>query len=284
MIRAVLYSLVACVAVAMAAACNKSPTPGAEKTPAAKPTPAAEKAPEAKVDKEALFRLVEQGQRDCFIDYNVDKYMATWTDDVRLVGGRGPEPGPHDLALNRAQIEATKRLRYGHKSEGPGFTLTFDNPQVEVSGDTAELRWRATFRVEDFEEVTDELYKLRKTPQGWRAFENRYWTITSGQAGRAPVKDAAFWAAQDARVKSAKEAGDGFAEAQALMDANRFADAHQRLTSLPQEKQASEAWALRATAAVIVGNVADAKKSACRARAIQADVQLPAWARKLSCP
>jgi hypothetical protein len=162
--------------------------------------------------------------------------------------------------------------------------MTFDNARVEVSGDTAELRWRTTFRTEGFEEVTSELYKLRKTSEGWRAFENRYWTITSGQPGGAPVKDVAYWAAQDTRVKAAQQTGDGLAEAIALMDANRFADAHQRLTSLPEEKLVPSAWALRAIVAVIVGNVPDAKTSACRARATQADVQLPDWALKLNCP
>ena len=239
-----------------------------------------EKAVETKVDEQALIRFVEESQRACFVENDVDKYMAMWTEDARLVGGRGPEPGPHDLTLTRAQIEATKRLRYGDKTDSPSFDLAFKNPRVRVDGDTVELGWRAVFSGKGWEEVTEEIYKLRETPQGWRAFENRYWIIR--QADR--TQDAAFWARQDAQVVAAKEGGDGFVEAQALMSAHRMTDAFERLKSLSKDQQNAQTWALRAAVAVIVGDIDDARQSACHARAIDPEAGLPTWATKLACP
>lgn len=232
--------------------------------------------------KQEIISALTASQKAGFERHDIDGYLAVWSDDAVLVGGRGPSEGPHDLTLNRQQLEATKRLRFSGNDSFGVFTPT--DATVELEGKLAEVRWRMTSGSDEFVEVVDELYRLRKTEEGWRVYLNRYWFVEAGPKGRLVARDAAFYEAQDKAATEAKAAGDSAAEFEALAAGGRFKDAFQVLQEGAKEDSEPEAWGRLAIFAVIVGEVEEAKKAACKARAITPTPSLPKWAESVTCP
>lgn len=228
-----------------------------------------------------IIELVRDSMVAGFADHDIEGYLEIWSDEARLVGGRGPAAAPTDVVLSRKQIEATKRLRFAGKPTG--LLVSPVDPKVVVSGDEAVLTWRIKTEQPDFVEVVDEIYKLRKTGRGWRVYENRYWIVKAGGADAPTLYDAEYWKAKDLAVEAARSAGDKRAESNALAAAGRWPEAHAILVELTSASEELELWDLRMSLALASGLASDAQRAACKCKSLGPEHVLPAWAESLRC-
>jgi ketosteroid isomerase-like protein len=233
--------------------------------------------------RDAIFKSVGDAMRAGFIEHDVEAYLAIWTDDAVLIGGRGPDASASDLRLEREQFEAIKRLRFAPPASP--VEITVPEHEVSISGEEAVLRWRMRFAAEGFVEEAQEVYKLRKTSEGWRVYENRYWTLTSGDPKTPTQTDAAYWETQDQSVLKATESGTASEQINALTQAMRWNEAHALLTEVTTKNpQVAADWAYRGSVALQLGLIADATQSSCQARRLAPDETFADWAMLLACP
>ncbi|MHC4404871.1 MAG: DUF4440 domain-containing protein [Planctomycetota bacterium] len=231
---------------------------------------------------DAIRKTVFDAQRAGHVRHDLEAYMAQFTEDAQIVGGRSEKPHQYDLALNRKKIEATRRLRFRGRTWVT--KLEFDDARVEIAGGEAVLRVHTTVEVAGTTETShveevQEIYRLRRTPDGWKVFLNRWWPAKMEFPGERVVYDVKTWQALDADVEQAKRDGDPQALASAFFWAFRFAEAHAaagKLTGRP-DAEASD-WALRGQAALFAGDAADATRSFATARSLNPEVALPSYA------
>ena len=256
-------------ALAVVALCACGPKPG----------PGGPAGPASAEDVAAIKSVVFDAQRAGFIRHDVDAYMAQWTDDATQVSARAEQPGPYDFRMTRAQIEATKRLRF----DGSSIinAIEFRDPKIEVDGDGAVMHVVSQVGMMDSSETVGEIYKLRRTPEGWRVHENRFWTISNMQHGEVVQWTPERYAALDERVERERADGDTYELGIALMEAQRYPEAYAAFKQVT-EAQDVEAydWVMRAQLAMLVGEVEDALASYAAALALDASMPVPAYAHK----
>lgn len=236
-------------------------------------------APLDDADSTLIRRVVEQTQRAGHLRHDLDKYMSLWTADAKIIGGRSEERAAHDTTLSRKQIEATRGLRF-RGAPVKGMKLAFENTKVEVRGDRATLTHQATFSANGYVEVVREVYRLRRTADGWKAYENRWWPVKMGDADHPVVYTRKTWRTLDQEVAETKQMDDPEAHFHALFAAFRFPEAF-AATKLWTKRSPNnaDAWAARGTAAVFSGNADDAKKSFKTALVLDPQCNVPPYAR-----
>lgn len=228
-----------------------------------------------------IIAVVTDSQKAGFEKHDIEAYLAPWSSDAKLISGRGPDAGPHDLVLDRSQIEATKRLRF--TGQAPDIPFNPIDPIVTLDGDTAQLQWTMNSGTDEYVESVDELYKLRRTDGVWEVYENRFWNVLSGPRSQPTKHDAAHYALQDAAAESAKASGDQEAEMRALLAGARLHDAHLLATRIAASESTKEHWAQVAWIALVVGEVDVAKQAVCSAKAIDSKMELQQWAAGVTC-
>ncbi len=241
---------VICVLAATAASCSG----GTAGTRTATPRPA------TAAESEAIQRVVFDAQRAGFVRHDVEAYLAQWTDDATIVAGRAATAGEHDFSLSRAQIDASKRARF--VGEPVVQEINFEVGEVTIRGDEATLTTTTVSSIRDGGERAGEMYLLRKTAAGWRVYQNRYWMISSTAGGKTTTYDAEHYAAADARADEARAADDNYELGLALMAGWRWPEAHRAFVALTEENDVEPYdWVLRASAAIVIGDVDDYRTS-----------------------
>ncbi|MEX0937675.1 MAG: hypothetical protein WDZ59_07420 [Pirellulales bacterium] len=226
-------------------------------------------------DEGAVVELVQQSQRAGFQRHDFEKYIAAWDANGQIVGGRLAHPGKYDTKLSRAQIEATRRLRF-RAAPPTELAMSFSNVASQIEGDRAEVRYRTTIEGNGAVEVVDELYRLRKVNGEWKITENRWWPVEMGRADSPTKLDEAVWQAMDAQIARLDQAGDLAAKARALFSAFRFTEAYATAKSLTGDSpDDAEAWILRGRTALFAGDAEDAVSSYQKALAIDPAANVP---------
>ena len=223
----------------------------------------------------AIVGLIKKTQHAGVVKGDLKTYMSLWTFDARLVGGRTAKPGRYDVSLNRQQIENSRRIRFS-RLRGK-LTLQHDISKVEVKNKLAELRTISTIRTNQSSERVREIFKLRKTKQGWRAYENRWQLIETRRNGQPTRYDDAYWKAADKAVERQRKVGPGFELALTLMQALRFREAHQ---TIARHTKTARDWLLRAEVGLLIGDTADAVWSFRQAIAMGESDQVPPIVKK----
>jgi hypothetical protein len=199
--------------------------------------------------------IVFDAQRAGFERRDLEGYMAAWTADARLIGGRTEIDGPHDVTLTHSQIEATKRERFPHF---PKLTLSFEVQHFEHDGETALLRTLSTIASETHLEQNAERYGLRREGGRWKIYENRYWPVRVATETRTVVYGGDTWRKLDAAVEVT--AAGTLERAYALLEAFRVHEAYTEAMQLTDAHAGSiPAWYLRYDLALRVGAVEDVR-------------------------
>jgi len=229
-------------------------------------------------DPKPIIAAVEASQKAAFEKGDLDAYMSMWAPEATLTHGRFETPDPKtDIVLDRAAIQATKRLRLRKQ---PDMNMAFVEPVLTFDGDdNATLRTTTVVSGENTEEQVAEVYRLKKTQAGWKIVSNRFWLLSHRFKLDITRFDKAHYQKADAAVDEAVKSGDGETVANALAGAMRFKELHALATSRTKEapKQV-RAWITRARAALMAGDAPDALASARKARALNPAVRLPSWA------
>jgi hypothetical protein len=229
-------------------------------------------------DEQQIRDLIVTAQRAGFEKNDLDGYMKQWADDAQIIAGRGPEPGEHDTTLDRKQIEATRRVRFETLpklfSSDP-LKLQFEDLKIDVSGGQAVVR--ATAKVSygesgEFYEQVKEIYKLRRAPDGWRVYSDRFWLEETKTPDGATRFDAEKWEQFDAEVAAARKSNDPRRLVPALMAAMRFAEAHTIAKQITANDDDDD-WHLRGWAALQAGDASDAVRSFQKAKLLEPDAE-----------
>ena len=231
-------------------------------------------------EKDIVAKTVFDAQRAGFVRHDIKAYMSQWTDDAKLVGGRRDTPELYDFTMNRKQIESSRRMLFQGK---PAITkVDFEVDDVKVEDDRATLRVRSTSHFDGGTVQVGEIYRLRKTGEGWKVFENRWWLIRRQIGDRTIVYDAEKLKRADAAVIREKRTGSSEALVSAMRDACRFKEAHRAAIAVTKDKGATAVdWLVRGTLAMQVGDANDAKVSFLKALSLDANVELPSYAARL---
>ncbi len=233
----------------------------------------------SEVDEAATIKkFVLDAQQAGFVRHDLETYLAQWADDARIVGARGEAPGKHELTLVRKQIDATRRLRFRGKPEIR--SMSFASPRVTVEGDEAILRVLHTVEFEGGFESVSEIYRLRRTANGWKVYENRWWPVRAKYGERKFDFNEGTWKELDARVEECRRKGDLRELLRALFDAFRFAEAHETARKLTggADVEALD-WVMRGQAAVLAGDGKDAAQAFQKALELDPRAPVPSYAR-----
>jgi hypothetical protein len=223
---------------------------------------------------EAVKRAVIGAQEAGWLRHDFKTYMAQWADDARIVIGRAEQPGKYETVFDRKQIEATRRMMMSGKAP-TDRKINYEDVKVKLEKDQAELRVRNTgFFGEDYQTVA-EIYRLRKTPAGWKVYLNRAWVLKSRWGNQVTTFDADTWkkldAEADALVATDKR---GDRAANALVAAYRFSEAHKLLKKVTAQKDATAGEWLQSGYIALTAGQAEEAMSAFR-MALKLDPRAP---------
>lgn len=220
------------------------------------PPPAAAAADPA--DAQAIERVVLESMQAGFARRDVDGYMAAWAPDGRVISGRTEAPGPYDVTLDHDALASSRRLRLS-LPDRPSMDVRLSDVRVEVTGDTAVMHTLTHVNVQGEDTTAGEVYRMRRTRDGWRIVENRFWPRTVRRDGAEVAATDAEWARLDAAVDEARRAGDPEKRVFALMDAWRQREAADEAKRLAQAQPDDKlAQMLHAHAATSVGRTEEA--------------------------
>jgi tetratricopeptide (TPR) repeat protein len=230
---------------------------------------------------DAVKKAVIGPQQAGWERHDYKAYMAQWTDDAEFVLGRAETPGKYDITFSRKQLEGTRKILMHGKPPGDR-KLTFENVQVKIDGDRAELRCRTTMTFEGGFETVGEIYRLRKTSAGWKVYFNRGWSLEAKRDGQVLKFDAASYKKLDAAAEEQLGNDDrGAKAAQALYHAQRYAEEHALRKKITARKDATASdWLSRGYAALSIGDAEDALAAFRQALKLDASIPVPEYVRE----
>ncbi|HLA83878.1 MAG TPA: nuclear transport factor 2 family protein [Thermoguttaceae bacterium] len=212
-------------------------------------------------------------------DRDVATYMSIWSDDAVFMVGRGEKPGLYDIAWTRAQVEESGRVK---SAAGPDkdVKLTHDDVRVELSGDRAVLTCKTRFTTDGFLRVSREIFRLRKTNEGWRVHENRLWPLYYQRRGKTTTYTPEKWKELDADVARCQDGEYLWALLAALAEAWRFKETYAQAKEITEENEDQPAaWLWRAHTAEALGHIQDSLASYRRALALDPKSQVPDYVK-----
>ena len=218
-------------------------------------------------------------QRAGWEDHDYKQYMTQWADEATLTWGRTDEPGKYDQPIDLEQIRATRKIRM--RGTPPKDQYAYKVDKVEIDGDTATLRLtvHVTGEDENFESRMGEQYQLIKTDAGWKVTANRVWPISNRFGDRKVVYNAKLWARLDTAVARVRAYSKERDQSYALMNAYRFDEAYAAAVKATEAEGATaEDWSTRGYFAAIAGQADDVDPCLTKARSMDPDVWLPAFA------
>lgn len=226
-----------------------------------------------------IAEMVQESQRGGYERHDVEAYMAIWAADAKLISARSSQPDKYDVEATRSQLEDVARLRF--RAPAPAdLKFQFDAVSVNITGDEAILEYRATVTTESSVDIGNEIYRLRKTSDGWKVYENRYWPTELRVDDQVFKYDATTWAERDDEVERTRKSNDRMALPFALMDARRYKECHTLAKQLTSESADDpETWIVRGNAALFVGDARDAETSFRRALDLDKNAHVPEFIR-----
>lgn len=218
-------------------------------------------------------------QRAGWENHDLERYMAPWADEATLTWGRSDQPGKYDQPIDLDTIRATRAIRM--RGMPPNDRYVYDDVKVQIDGRSAKLSLTVEITAEDdaYQNRTSEQYELIQTKAGWRVTKNRAWPISIRTDEGKTIYNEQQWAALDAAALQAQRAGTDTAHAYTLLGAYRFDEAYEAAVRGTMQKGASaEHWGLRGFLAALAGQPEDVDPSFEKARSIDPEVWLPAFA------
>jgi hypothetical protein len=215
-----------------------------------------------------------------------ESYYRAYAADGQITTARAAEPSPYDYSVPVTRFLDWVALR-GKQAPAKDHVVSYEDEQVTIEGESARVGWTVTSSWREdagaVKIVYVERYRLAREDAGWRVKEKRVWNLSSKSPGAPPDAaspapmlelsyDAAYWAARDRDVETARGIGLRVL-VYALIDANRVPEAHQLTkTHVETTLGTAEAWYLRGECALRLGLVAEAKEAFAKAARLD-----PTW-------
>lgn len=194
--------------------------------------------------------------------HDFDTYMTQWADDAVTVAGRTEQPDEYDIALNREEIAATRKLRFQGTSPLRSDPYTIDHVQVTVDGDTATWKSQITVQFSGAFSNYQEITELRRTDNGWKAAKRRSWIVDHTVTGKLEIMDKERIAELDLELDQELQGEPSINLAGRLYLAGRSRQAWEVCRQLCQrENTTARNWITRAEYAFAIGDANDMRVS-----------------------
>jgi hypothetical protein len=216
--------------------------------------------------REEIIDTILASEKALLEDGDVDAHLAVWTPDSAIVRARAREPGPYDVKVPLDRLRPTLRMIVGRETRRK---VEVDKIEVEVKGDDATLSWRSV----SSEKATDffrEAYVLRRTRDGWRVVEKRYWpTAREDESGERHRFSKSTFDEMDRQVDAMRATGDQRRLLYALFGAYRFAESLELARALSTHPDLADKWLweMLALSALMMGDAEEAAAAYARASA-----------------
>jgi len=230
-------------------------------------------------DEAMIQQMVYESQEAGINHHDYDAYMSIWAKEAKIVGGRGPVPGPYDTTLSREQFSILRRIQYSTKPSLDG-RLVWTNPRVKVEGLRATLSVNVMVSVAGFRESVSERYLLEKRAEGWKVVQNRWWVLGWQVGADKFVYSAEEWKELDRVVEEERVRGESLELVRAFTSAFRLTEAWDLLDRLclstPRD---AGVWMERGFLGMRIGKGKDALSSFQKARDLDPSVSLPKYVK-----
>jgi hypothetical protein len=97
---------------------------------------------EQKREGAAIVKMIQESQRQGLVGQDLEAFMRIWSEDARLVQGRGAEHGPYDEVIPIARVEGYWKRR-GIETHAD-TDVHFKREKHKVKGDRAKVTWDTT--------------------------------------------------------------------------------------------------------------------------------------------
>lgn len=244
----------------------------ARPTPIVAPVVVEQPATPAKPERPAREEIIETilaSEKALLEEGDVAAHLAVWTPDAVVVRARAREPGPHDVKVPVDRLRPTLRLIVGRETRRK---VEVDKVDVEVRGDEATLSWRsATSEIDKATDYFRESFILRRTRDGWRVVEKRYWpTGREEESGERHKFSKSTFEEMDRQVESVRATGDERGLLYVLFSAYRFAEAHELARKISTRPDLTDKWLweMLALSALMMGEAEEAAVAYSRAKEV----------------
>ncbi|MBN1910408.1 MAG: hypothetical protein JW818_11760 [Pirellulales bacterium] len=240
----------------------------------------ADEQPDNKKEADAIIKMVQDSQRKGNMENDYKAFMSIWTKDARMISARSEKPGKYDFALNYQQIDTRAKVEFRGRPE-KGW-VKFENAKVTFTGETARLSYRTSVSHEEQLDIVEEIFLLRKTKDGWKAYENRFWPVELHDGSEVIKYNAKTWKALDDQIIKLKEKKDQEELVFTLLDAQRYPEAYAEAKKLTkQEPDNAYGWYMRGCVAMEMALVKDGVASLRKAGELDPNTPVPDFARKI---
>lgn len=239
---------------------------------------------DAEVDVRALIAWLQDSQRAGVVERDVRAFLKIWSDDARLVHARTEKPSPYDIVADRAAFEKSARMQ-ARGERDYRLDMRHEDEEAEVTDEgEVVIRWtvRASWKqgAKSGSDTSREIFRLRKTDEGWRVYENRFWPLASEVDGEVTRYDAAFWAKQDAEVDKLQPSDPPGEQLALLFLAGHYERGYTYARELTEKNPRQvEAWGYRATFARKTYRMDDSVAAYKRLEELDPKARIPEWAR-----
>jgi hypothetical protein len=242
------------------AACGRPATPAAPVVVESPPAPAKP----ARPAREEIIDTILTSEKALLEEGDVDAHLAIWAPDSNIIRARAREPGPYDVKVPVDRLRPTLRMIVGRETRRK---VEVDKIEVELTDDDATLSWRSV----SSEKATDyfrEAFVLRRTRDGWRVVEKRYWpTGREDESGERHRFSKSTFEELDRHVEAVRASGDQRVALYALFGAYRFAEALELARALSTHPDLADKWLweMLALSALMMGDAEEAASAYARA-------------------
>lgn len=231
----------------------------------------------------AIVAMIQSSQRQGIIDRKPAAYMRIWDREAVIIAARTEQADRYDHVLEFDKIRQAAEARSQGKPDAK-LEFHYADTKVEIQGKRATVTWRLKVTWRDLqseatgEELTAERFVLRKTAEGWRVVENRFWPLVLKDADQEQTFDPARWKELDAAVDQARRLRNEPKLLQALFDAWRLKEglelARKRTTTFPKN---ADAWAWRARFADRLRRITETVDAFEKLKALDPKARIPGW-------
>jgi hypothetical protein len=244
------------------ASCAKEAPPIA--APVVVDSPRPEAARPARPARDEIIETVLASEKALLEDGDVDAHLAAWAPDAVIIRARARAPGRYDVTVSVDRLRPTLRMIVGREARRK---VDVDKVEAEAQGDEGHLTWRSATS----EKATDyfrEAFKLRRTRDGWRVVEKRYWpTAREEESGETHKFSQSTFDEMDRHVEAMRASGDDRRLLYALFGAYRFDEALVLARAISKKPNLTDKWLweMLALSALMMGEAEEAAAAYARA-------------------
>lgn len=231
----------------------------------------------ADADQRQIRRAFKESVRAGHLHHNKKVHFLMYDRNATFVFGRSKRADDHDLTRTMKQQQEFLRRRWRSKPNGHE-NVFFRSLKMESSKEVVTLR--AEIALHGFGATTHQqmVMKLRRTPQGFRAFHVRTWSIFEALGGASDYFTPKHWYERDDDAfSSVMSPNSGWQAILSTCLAARWytlLDTYLADLSRARPKDA-EVWKATAAVAYILGDFKRADRASRKAKRFNPDIDLP---------